>query len=161
MSERWSRAQVGQFAGISERAVGYAIARGDIKPGPDGRLTRLDADLLRRTARFRAGGAGANAALVNVRVHALAVKVKEMELRFKRLQSRSVERDLVAAGLDQAADRVLGRLGTWAERYAEVVAAELEINIDEATAVLRAFSDHALSELGDIRAEGAETLRRL
>jgi hypothetical protein len=146
---------------MTPTAVTMRIARGDIVPGPDGKLSLHDVDHLRRTQRVLSGGSDRNNNLLKVRVHAGAVKIKEIELRFKRLEARSVERDDVTAVVSGISDQIVTRIGSWAERYAEVVARDLDIEIEEAAAVLQTFSDLARVELGDIRAEAAETLRRL
>jgi hypothetical protein len=162
MSERLSRREAAAVAGLSESALRYHLAAGNISAGADGLLDRQAVLTLRSAQRVAAVRTDErSAALLKVRVLGGAVKVKQLRLSIEAMKARTVERTAVEATMRQETDDVLARIHSWPERHAEAIAQDLGIHRDAAHALLEDFAALALSEMGDIRREGADLLARV
>jgi hypothetical protein len=162
MSERLSRREACAVAGLSESALRYHLAQGRLSAGADGLLAYADVMELRNAQRIGAAKDDERGrALLKVRVLGGVVKVKQLRLSIKKMQSSTVERAGVEAIMAETCDRVLERIHSWPTRCAEPVAQDLGIGMDTARTLLENFAALALSELGDIRREGADSLARV
>lgn len=150
------------MAGLSESALRYHLAAGNISAGADGLLDHQAVLTLRNAQRIGATRPDERgAALLKVRILGGAVKVRQLRLNIEAMKARTVERATVAAIMQQECDTVLARFASWPDRHCEAVAQDLGIGMDTARTLLENFAALALSELGDIRREGADLLARV
>jgi hypothetical protein len=161
LPQRLSRREAADLNGLSLSSLRYHLQTGTLRAGADGRLSRSDVEALRDSRRVDAVQDERSAALLKARVSGGAVKLKNLRLSVAALQARTVERATVEAAMDESTVAVLAMIKSWPDRHAERIAAELDIPPGAARELLAEFADLALAELGDIRAEGDDLLRRL
>jgi hypothetical protein len=148
--------------GVDHKAVLYQINRGVIERLPNGLIDTDQADRAWtpfKSKRQRNPAADRRRTLAEVTTQ--SVKYNFAKARLERLQAKYVERSAATATILADIDLCLEMLGTAPERYADALAAELEIEPAIARAILKDLIDVSLAELGDVRGDAKRAMERL